>query len=131
MRLEEFLSENTQRKSFAKGEAFFAQGDQAGAAYYIIQGEVEIFQTLSGAESIMASLGPDEIFGEMALLRFDEYTLSAKAAVDTEVYIITPEVLQVQIRDTHPLVKAILDMLLDRIQNVNEVLTDLDITNTS
>ncbi len=130
MRLEDFLSDNTQKKSFAKGESFFTQGDQAEAAYYIIQGNVEIFQTLDGKESIMANLGPDEIFGEMALLRFDDYTLSARAAEDTEAYVITPEIMQAQIRDTHPLIKAILDMLLDRIHDVNEVLIDLDRANT-
>ena len=126
MRLEDFLAENTEFKSFEKGSLVFSSGDQAEAAFYIIEGKVEVFQDLEEGDAVMATLGPDEIFGEMALLRFDEYTLSARAMEDTKAFVITPDLLQEQIRQTHPLIKAILDMLLDRIHNVNEVLIDID-----
>ncbi|MCK5285156.1 MAG: cyclic nucleotide-binding domain-containing protein [Alphaproteobacteria bacterium] len=131
MRLEEFLEQNTQKAHLSKGDVIFIQGDQAKSAYYVIRGKIEIFKTMDGKESIVAHLGADEIFGEMSLLRFDEYTLSARALEDTDVYLITPEVLQAQIRETHPLIKAILDMLLDRINDTNKVLIDLDKINMS
>ena len=131
MRLEEFLEQNTQKAHLSKGDVIFIQGDQAKSAYYVIRGKIEIFKTMDGKESIVAHLEADEIFGEMSLLRFDEYTLSARALEDTDVYLITPEVLQAQIRETHPLIKAILDMLLDRINDTNKVLIDLDKINMS
>lgn len=129
MRLEDFLSGTAETKAFGVGENIFLKGDQAGAAYYVISGQVEIFQEVGGERSVMASLGPGEIFGEMALLRFDEYTLSANAASDVETYVISPAMLQEQVRETHPLIRAILDMLIDRMHTVNEVLIDLDTAN--
>lgn len=126
MRLEEFLETNTKIKTFAAGEDIFAEGEQAGAAYYIIEGRVEIYKGPPGPESRMAELGPDEIFGEMALLRYDKYTLSARALEETKAYVILPEILHEQLRAAHPLVRALLDMLVERIHNVNEVLIDID-----
>lgn len=126
MRLEEFLAGQAEKKSFAKGAAIFSQGEQAKAAYYIISGVAEIFRDQDGQKSVLASLTTGEIFGEMALLRFDEYTLSARAIEDTQVYLITPAIMQQQIRSTPPLIKAVLDMLVDRIHETNQVLIDLD-----
>lgn len=129
MRLEEFLSQNAEVKIFAPGQIVFKQGTQADAAYYIVEGQVEIFQEIGGRPAIMADLGPGQIFGEMALLRFDEYTMSARAATETKLYLIAPEMLQAQLRATHPLIKSIVDMLVDRIHNVNEILIALDKAN--
>ena len=125
MRLQDFLSQTATKQSFFKGQSIFAKGAQAENAFFIIQGAVEIHD----GKSVMAKLGEGEIFGEMALLRFDEYTLSARAAEDTDVYVIAPALLQEQIRSLHPLVKAILDTLVERIHGVNEVLIDLDKAN--
>ncbi len=127
MRLEDYLEKSAARKNFRKGESVFEEGAQADAAYYIISGQVEIFKK-SGASGVVASLREGEIFGEMALLRFDRYTLSARAAEDTEVFVVTPAMLQEQVRATHPLIRAILGMLVERIHGVNEVLIDLDST---
>ncbi|MCC7305915.1 MAG: cyclic nucleotide-binding domain-containing protein [Alphaproteobacteria bacterium] len=126
MRLEDFLEKNTKIKTFEKGTPIFTEGKQADAAYYIIEGKVEIFQEVNGQPSVIADLGPGEIFGEMAILRFDKYTLSARAAEATKVHVITPEILQKEINATHPLIRAILDMLVDRIHTVNEILIDFD-----
>jgi CRP-like cAMP-binding protein len=127
MRLEEFLTQNTEQKKFGKGEIIFTEGTQAEAAYYILQGQVEIFKG-TGKTSV-GLLGPGQIFGEMALLRFNEYTLSARAHEDTVVHVIMPELLHSQIRATHPLIQSILNMLVDRVHELNEVLIDLENAN--
>lgn len=129
MRLEEFLADHTDVKEVKAGGDIFAKSERATAAYFIIEGAVEVYEPVDDGHSTMARLGPGEIFGEMALLRFDKYTLSAKAVEDTRLYVIPPEMLHEEIKSTHPLVKAILDMLLDRIHNVNEVLIDMDKVN--
>lgn len=126
MRLEEFLTQNTDKKSFKKSEMIFSEGAQGHAAYYIISGKVEIFKGEAENKSSVATLGSGQIFGEMAILRFDEYTLSAQAAEDTIVHIITPAILQKELQAAHPLIRAILDMLADRIRETNEVLIDID-----
>lgn len=129
MRLEDFLDQHAEKRSFAAGHPLFVKGAQADAAYCIISGEVEITDGPPGAGALLARLGPGEIFGEMALLRFDSYTLSARAATDVQVFVITPGLLHEQVRQLHPLIKTILDMLVERVHSVNQVLIDLDKAN--
>lgn len=126
MRLEEFLETNTETRSFAKGERIVAKGGQADAAYIIKQGKAKVYRDEGNEAPVMALLGPGEIFGEMAILRFDHYTLSVKAIEDLVAYVITPDMLHEQVRDAHPLTKKILDTLLDRMKEVNQVLMDID-----
>jgi CRP-like cAMP-binding protein len=126
MRLEDFLSQSTAPKAFEKGHTIFTEGQQAEAAYYVLEGEVEILKEDGARPSLIAKLGPGEIFGEMALLRFDQYTLSARAATAVKAYAISPALLQEQLHEAHPLIRALLDMLVERMQGANQVLIDLD-----
>ncbi len=126
MSLESFLSAHSQVRSFSAGEVIIAEGEQAEAAFVIKNGYATVFRERVGvAEAILARLGPGAVFGEMALLRYDRYTLSVRAQSDVEVYVIPPALLHDQIRQTPPLVRAILDMALDRVNETNEALIDL------
>ncbi|HBR69873.1 MAG TPA: hypothetical protein DEA55_10915 [Rhodospirillaceae bacterium] len=126
MRIEEFLEKSTETRSFAKGECIVVRGQQADAAYIIKQGKAKVYRDEGNEAPVMALLGPGEIFGEMAILRFDHYTLSVKAVEDVVAYVITPDMLHEQMRDAHPLMKKVLDTLLDRMKEVNQVLMDID-----
>ena len=48
------------------GRTIFRQGDQGNCAYFIRRGEVEVLDEEEG--SVVATLGPGEFFGEMALI---------------------------------------------------------------
>jgi CRP-like cAMP-binding protein len=122
MRLEDFLKTATETRTCEKGDIIFNKDEQADAAYYILSGKVEIFTGPENAPSILAHLGPGEIFGEMALLRFDKYTLSARAAETSKLHIITPDILHSELRAAHPLLKALIGMLIDRVHDTNEAL---------
>ncbi len=126
MRLEDFLDQSTETKTFAKGERIVGKGEQAEAAYIIKEGTAKVYQDEDNDKPVMALLGPGEIFGEMAILRFNHYTLSVKAEEDVTAYVITPDSLHEHMRDAHPLVKKVIDTLLDRMKEVNEVLIDID-----
>jgi hypothetical protein len=53
---------------FQPGQVVFQEGEEGDCAYFIHSGEVEIVQTENGKEKIVASLGPGQYFGEMALI---------------------------------------------------------------
>ena len=126
MRLEDFLAQNLQTKNFQKGTKIFTKGDQADLAYFVIEGRIEVFEEYNGEEALVATLGPGDILGEMALLRFDKYTLSSRAAEDAKVHVITPGVLHDEIQKSSPLVQAILGILIDRLHDANETLINLE-----
>jgi len=67
----------------APGEAIFDQGDNSKLMYIIQEGNVKIVRKAFGKKKLLASLGPGEFFGEMAML--NNKPRSAAAIADTEV----------------------------------------------
>lgn len=54
---------------FGAGKTIFEQGDASDKIYLILAGSVDIvILGRDGSERCIASLGPDEIFGEMGIL---------------------------------------------------------------
>lgn len=73
------------RVHFEPGETIFEQGDRGDLVYSIIQGQVEAIRIdENGEERLLATMGPGEYFGEMALISEAPRTATvrAKTAVD-------------------------------------------------
>lgn len=70
---------------FAEGETIFEQGDRGDVVYMIVEGQVEaIREEESGEQRLLATMGPGEYFGEMALISEAPRTATvrAKSAVE-------------------------------------------------
>ena len=65
LKLLAFMSE---RVGYDAGKTLFRQGDRADAAYLIIEGEAEIIVDTPSGPVTIATLGSNEIVGEMAIL---------------------------------------------------------------
>ena len=65
LKLLAFMSE---RVGFDAGKLIVRQGDPADAAYLIIDGEAEVVVTTPAGPVTVATLGPNEIVGEIAIL---------------------------------------------------------------
>jgi CRP-like cAMP-binding protein len=65
LKLLAFMSE---RVGFDPGKQLMRQGDQADAAYLIIEGHADIILETSAGPVTVATLGPNEIVGEMGIL---------------------------------------------------------------
>lgn len=104
------------------------QGQLGDCAYVVKTGAVIVYRESNSGDLPLATLGQGEIFGEMALLRFDTYTLSVKSDGDSVLYILPPSLVNDQIRQTPPMIRQILSALLDRMHEVNTALLDLDQT---
>ena len=62
-------------QTYQPGHEIVRQGDTGVGAFIIRSGKVEVVQERSGKEMKIATLGPGDVFGEMALL--DEFPRSA------------------------------------------------------
>ena len=62
------LAFTSEALTFDDGEILCHQGDQADAAYVIMEGEVEILMETDAGPTPVASLGRNELFGELAVL---------------------------------------------------------------
>lgn len=65
---------------FAAGETIFRQGDRGDLVYMIVEGQVEaIREEEGGEERLLATMGPGEYFGEMALISEAPRTATVRA----------------------------------------------------
>jgi len=55
-------------RNFGDGETIFDQGNPSGALYVIRSGCVELSRKIAGKDVTIATLAPNELFGELALL---------------------------------------------------------------
>lgn len=53
---------------FPAGTVIFKEGDKADAVYFLESGNVEISRVDAGKKVVLATLGKDAVFGEMALI---------------------------------------------------------------
>ena len=128
--IRDYLENSAKTRKFEAGEIIVRQGQLGDCAYAVKSGNVEVFRETAQGIFILATLGEGEIFGEMALLRFDTYTLSVRAHNDCELYILPPSLVNEQIKQTPPIIRQIMTALLDRMHDVNTALLDLDETGT-
>jgi len=72
------------RRTFSRGQSFFAEGDEASGFYVIVSGKVKIFKLSGeGKEQIFHILEDHEPFGEAAVFAGEHYPASAQALVET------------------------------------------------
>jgi CRP/FNR family cyclic AMP-dependent transcriptional regulator len=77
-------------RDYKKGETIVQEGENAVAFYVIKAGQVDIIQGRGGKkEKPLATLGPGDFFGEMALLDFYPRSASAVATEPTQCLVLS------------------------------------------
>lgn len=69
---------------FRTGDRLFAQGDFGDAAYVILSGAVDVYVSAGGASIKVATLGANEVVGDMAILSDAPRSAAAFAASPLE-----------------------------------------------
>ncbi|MEM9055870.1 MAG: cyclic nucleotide-binding domain-containing protein, partial [Pseudomonadota bacterium] len=108
------LPRQLERISFAKGETIFRAGDPGSNAYLIEAGRVEISAPQGGGTVTINTLGPGEIFGEVALIDNRRRTATATALEDTHAIAIDRTQLESKIAAADPLLHMLLRVVLKR-----------------
>jgi CRP/FNR family cyclic AMP-dependent transcriptional regulator len=103
-------------QSYTPGQEIVHQGDTGAGAFIIRSGKVEVVQEKDGQQTTLATLGPGDVFGEMALL--DEFPRSASVrAVEPTTALGIQRWHFKGIIESHPqLALALLPMLVRRIR---------------
>ncbi|MDH3227609.1 MAG: cyclic nucleotide-binding domain-containing protein, partial [Thermoleophilia bacterium] len=60
--------QGVEQEHFEPGEYVFRQGDRGDGLYMVVRGTAEVRSGVGADETLLATLGPGEFFGEMALL---------------------------------------------------------------
>lgn len=101
-------SEDRLRRTLASGEVLFRQGEHGEAAYVVESGGIEIYSERGESRYVIATLGVNDIFGEMALLGDAARTASARAIAPTELLVVTHEHLNERLQGADPMTRHLL-----------------------
>ena len=105
---------NQNFRELGDGETVFRRGDTGDCAYLIESGRIEIFVDDGAQTRVIATLGANELFGEMALLGDPRRSASAVAREPTRLAIISPEYLAQRLGTADPLLRHLLRLLAER-----------------
>ena len=110
------IANSAVEQSYTPGQEIVHQGDTGAGAFIIRSGKVEVIQEKDGQQTKLATLGPGDVFGEMALL--DEFPRSASVrAVEPTTALGIQRWHFKGILESHPsLALALLPMLVRRIR---------------
>jgi CRP/FNR family cyclic AMP-dependent transcriptional regulator len=113
-------------RSVVKGEVLFAEGEPGDRMYVIVDGKVKLGQTSGdGRESLLAVLGPGEMFGELSLFDPGVRTSTATALTDAIVLGLGNDQLRPWLAGRPEVAAALLQALARRLRRTNEAMADL------
>jgi len=113
-------------RHFSPGQIIFHHGDPGGLLYIIMKGKVKItYSTPEGQEALLAILGEDDFFGELALLDDSPRSATAEALKDTESLTLHRDEFIRYIRNNPDLSLHVLQSLARNIRRLNNQLSDV------
>ena len=109
-----------------RGTVIFAEGQIGDHMYVIIEGKVKLgHASPDGRESLMAVLGPGEIFGELSVFDPGPRAATATALTDARVLALGNTALRSWLAGRPEVAEALLAALARRLRRTNETLGDL------
>lgn len=120
------LSAQLVLRRFSSGQIIFHHGDPGGLLYIIRKGKIKItYSTLDGQEALLAILGANDFFGELALLDEAPRSATAEALETTEALTLHREDFIRFIRNNPDFSLHVLQTLTKRIRNLNNQISDI------
>jgi CRP/FNR family transcriptional regulator, cyclic AMP receptor protein len=113
----------SERVAFDAGKQLFRQGDLGDAAYLIIDGHAEVIAETPAGPIVLATLGANEIVGEMAILSEVPRTATVKAKDRLVALRISKEPFMRMVREFPNMAVSIMQELAHRLEATNKQLS--------
>jgi CRP/FNR family transcriptional regulator len=108
-------------RSFPKGARVFHEGDESDACYIIRKGEVRVTREHSDGRAIaLATLGPGEIVGELAMLDGEVRSASVEALSDVELLAVAARDMRGLLERNPEITAKLVVALTRRVRETNE-----------
>jgi len=104
----------TAHERYPAGEVIFEENEEANCAYIVESGLVEISTSVGGERRVLTTLGPGDMFGEMAALDGSPRSATATATTDTTLTLIVNDQLRSRVESAEPVLRLLLSVILKR-----------------
>jgi CRP/FNR family cyclic AMP-dependent transcriptional regulator len=101
---------------FKAGETIFKAGDPGKALFIVRSGSVDLLV----GDRVVETVGPDGVFGEMALIEHSKRSATAVARTDCELKVIEEAEFLFMVRETPFLSLKVMRTLANRLRAMNE-----------
>ncbi|MGE5516671.1 MAG: cyclic nucleotide-binding domain-containing protein [Bacteroidota bacterium] len=108
--------ERLEQIQVANGHTVFAQGDVSDAAFIIVSGRVILFQNHDGHRIEVGTVGPGDIFGEMAVLDGGSRNATAVATEDCVLTRVPQAAFQRKLAGSDRFLKALIELFIKNIR---------------
>ncbi len=102
-------------RAYPAGATVFREGDAGHAMYAILRGRVGVYVN----ETLVDTMGEDEVFGEMALLDHKARSATVVALEETELAEIDETQFYLFVRQNPPLALQLMRLLSDRLRHAH------------
>jgi CRP-like cAMP-binding protein len=120
------IAQTMVRRRYRRHEVIFHDGDPGDSLHVVVEGRVKITrQSLEGEEAIVATLGPGETFGELALLDGAARSASATAMEPTETVTLTRPNFERLVDGGGPFRWSLLGGVAHRIRRITDQLAEV------
>lgn len=109
------LAFTSQHLTFMEGDMLFNQHDSGDAAYVVLCGKAEIIVKIDGSDVVVATLGENDIIGEIAILCDVPRTASVRAASKLETLCIEKEQLLKLLKEFPAMAIDLMKVLAERL----------------
>jgi CRP-like cAMP-binding protein len=122
----EALRSSMVRVALARGEVLFDEGEPGDRLYVIVDGKIKLGATSNdGRETLLAILGPGEMFGELSLFDPGPRTATATALTDAHLLGVGHPDLQPWLNGRPEVAGSLLRALAHRLRRTNGTMADL------
>lgn len=120
------LKASMQEFRFAKGDVVFHEGDDGDRLYVVADGKIKLGHAAAdGRETLLAVMGPGDMFGELSLFDPRPRTSTATALTDTTLLGLHHQSLRPWLTGRPEVAEALLRALAQRLRRTNENLAEL------
>src|SRR5215467_4702741 len=112
-------------KEFPKGTVLFREGEPGKEMFVLQSGKVAISKHVRDVEKVLATLGPGEFFGEMAIISNKPRNATATVAEEAKVLVIDPKTFEGMIRGNSEIAVRMIKKLSERLSEADGQIENL------
>lgn len=109
-------------QTYGRDDVIFREGDPSEAVYVVVSGRIELSKLGPEGPVILATLGPQEIFGEMGVFDDNRRSATARAVEKSRVKAVSKDDFEQWLQEEPGAALRVIGMLVARLRNADAII---------